>query len=26
LDMCCDIIKSFATIGMDRTMNMYNGK
>ena len=26
LDMCCDIIKSFATIGMDRTMNMFNGK
>lgn len=26
LDMCTDIIKSFATIGMDRTMNMYNGK
>ena len=26
LDMCCDIIKSFATIGMDRTMNLFNGK
>jgi PTH1 family peptidyl-tRNA hydrolase len=26
LDLCCDIIKSFATIGMDRTMNMFNGK
>lgn len=26
LDMCCDIIKSFASIGMDRTMNLFNGK
>lgn len=26
LDMCCDIIKSFVTIGMDRTMNLFNGK
>ncbi len=26
LDMCCEIIKSFATIGMDRTMNLFNGK
>ena len=26
LDMCCDIIKSFVSIGMDRTMNLFNGK
>lgn len=26
LYMCCDIIKSFASIGMDRTMNLFNGK
>ncbi len=26
LDTCCEIIKSFATIGMDRTMNLFNGK
>lgn len=26
LDMCSDIIVSFSTIGMDRTMNAFNGK
>ncbi|MBO7228562.1 MAG: aminoacyl-tRNA hydrolase [Bacteroidales bacterium] len=26
LDLCTDIIKSFVSIGMDRTMNMFNGK
>ena len=26
LNTCCDIIKSFVTIGMDRTMNLFNRK
>ena len=26
LNTCCDIIKSFVTIGMDRTMNFFNRK
>ncbi|MCI6645481.1 MAG: aminoacyl-tRNA hydrolase [Bacteroidales bacterium] len=26
LNICCDIIKSFVTIGMDRTMNLFNRK
>ncbi len=26
LDTCCEVIKSFASIGMDRTMNLFNGK
>ncbi|MDR1847086.1 MAG: aminoacyl-tRNA hydrolase [Bacteroidales bacterium] len=26
LDVCDDIIKSFVAIGMDRTMNLFNGK
>ncbi|MDR0789881.1 MAG: aminoacyl-tRNA hydrolase [Bacteroidales bacterium] len=26
IDLCSDIIKSFCSIGMDRTMNMFNGK
>lgn len=26
LNTCCDIIKSFITIGMDRTMNLFNRK
>ncbi|MDR1725654.1 MAG: aminoacyl-tRNA hydrolase [Bacteroidales bacterium] len=26
LSLCTDIIKSFCTIGMDRTMNIFNGK
>ena len=26
LNTCCDIIKSFVTLGMDRTMNLFNRK
>ena len=26
VDLCSDIIKSFCSAGMDRTMNMFNGK